>query len=100
MPPTPIADVLAQLLARRGYARVQSAAAYAEAWQRAVGEPMNKFTQAGLVKRGALEITVANSVLVQELGYRKAELLAKLGQLLPDQKIRDLRFRVGTVACI
>jgi predicted nucleic acid-binding Zn ribbon protein len=98
VPPKPIADILAQLMARRGYAREQSAAAYGEAWQRAVGEPMNKFTQAGLLKRGALEITVANSVLMQELGYRRIELLAKLSQLLPDQNIRDLRFRVGSVA--
>jgi hypothetical protein len=96
--PRPIADVLAQLMARRGYAREQSAAAYSQAWSSAVGDPMSKFTQAGLLKRGALEITVANSVLVQELGYRKAELLAKLCQLLPDQNIRDLRFRVGSIA--
>jgi predicted nucleic acid-binding Zn ribbon protein len=97
MPPKPIAEVLAQLMARRGYAREQTAAAYGEAWRRAVGEPMNQFTQAGQLKRGALEITVANSVLVQELGYRKTELLAKLTQLLPDQNIQSLRFRVGTV---
>lgn len=97
MPPKPIADVLAQLIARRGYAREQSAAAYGEAWRRAVGEPLSKFTQAGLLKRGALEVTVANSVLVQELGYQKAALLAKLCQLLPDQNIRDLRFRVGSI---
>jgi predicted nucleic acid-binding Zn ribbon protein len=97
MPPKPIADILAQLMARRGYAREQSSASYTEAWKRAVGEPMNKFTQAGSLKRGALEITVANSVLMQELGFRKSELLATLEQLLPDQKIRDLRFRVGSV---
>jgi hypothetical protein len=70
---------------------------YREAWQSAVGEPLSKFTQAGLLKRGALEILVANSVLVQELSYRKTEILAKLCQLLPDQNIRDLRFRVGSI---
>ena len=98
MPPQPISDVLAQLMARRGYARQQSAAAYGDAWTRAVGDPWSKFTQAGLLKRGALEVTVANSTLVQELGFRKSELLAKLSQLLPDQNIRDLRFRVGNIA--
>jgi predicted nucleic acid-binding Zn ribbon protein len=97
MPPKPISDILAQLLARRGYARERSTASYTEAWQRAVGEPMGKFTQAGLLRRGALEVIVANSTLVQELGFRKTELLAKLGQLLPDQNIRDLRFRVGSI---
>jgi predicted nucleic acid-binding Zn ribbon protein len=97
MPPQPIAEVLAQLMARRGYARELSASAYALAWANAVGEPANRFTQAGNLRRGALEITVANSTLLQELTYRKIELLAKLGQLLPDQNIRDIRFRVGSV---
>lgn len=96
--PKSIADILAQLMARRGYAREQSAAQYSEAWTRAVGEPMSKFTRPGGLKRGALEVTVANNALIQELGFRKQDILAKLGQLLPDQNIRDLRFRVGSVA--
>jgi hypothetical protein len=98
MPPKPIADVLAQLLARRGYAREQSAAIFADAWNRAVGEPFNKFTRAGNISRGALEVTVANSALVQELGFHKHDVLARLQQLMPDQTIRDLRFRVGHIA--
>jgi hypothetical protein len=85
-------------MARRGYARQQAAAAYADAWQSAVGAPWNKYTQAGVIRRGALEVIVANSTLLQELGFRKIELLTKLCQLLPDQNIRDLRFRVGSVA--
>jgi hypothetical protein len=84
-------------MARRGYARQISASAYNNAWASAVGEPANRFTQAGNVRRGSLEITVANSTLLQELTYRKIELLAKLNQLLPEQNIRDLRFRVGSV---
>jgi predicted nucleic acid-binding Zn ribbon protein len=98
MPPKPIADILAQLLARRGYAREQSAAIFADAWNRAVGEPLNKFTRAGNVNRGALEVTVANSALVQELGFRKRDVLARLAELMPEQSIRDLRFRVGHIA--
>jgi hypothetical protein len=97
MPPKPIADILAQLLARRGYAREQSAAAFTEAWNTAVGEPWNKFTRAGNMNRGSLEVTVANSTLVQELGYRKQHVLARLKELLPEQTIRDLRFRVGSI---
>jgi len=44
-----------------------------------------------------LEVTVANSTLMQELGYQKSDILSSLSQLLPDQKIRDLRFRVGSI---
>ncbi|MDZ4819715.1 MAG: DUF721 domain-containing protein [Planctomycetota bacterium] len=95
--PQRIADVLAQLLARRGYANQQSAAAFGEAWSKAVGEPMCQYTRAGNLKRGMLEVTVANSTLMQELGYQKSDILSSLSQLLPDQKIRDLRFRVGSI---
>jgi len=85
-------------MARRGYAREQSAAAFGDAWIAAVGEPMCKYTRAGNIKRGQLEVIVANSALVQELGFRKADILTKLTKLLPDQTIRDVRFKVGVIA--
>ncbi len=95
--PKPIAAVLAQLLARRGYARELAADQFAAAWRAAAGEQFASVTRPGLVKRGVLEVTVAHSALVQELGYRKAELVARLVELLPEQKLRDLRYRVGPI---
>ena len=95
--PQPIGDILAQLMARRGFARVQGGAALAGAWRSAAGELVARYTRPGEVKRGKLEITVANSTLVQELQFQKPALLAELARLLPDEKIRDLRFRVGPV---
>ncbi len=95
--PKKIGDVLAQLVARRGYAREQSGAALETAWQQAVGEQLAKFTRAGAIRGGALEVTVANNLLVQELGFQKADLIERLHRLSPDQKITSLRFRVGPV---
>jgi predicted nucleic acid-binding Zn ribbon protein len=97
MRPKPIADIMAQLLARRGYAREQSAASYCDAWRSAAGEAIGRFTRAGAIRRGALEVLVANSTLMQELTFQKAALLDKLRQLLPDEKIASLRFRVGPI---
>ncbi len=93
--PRHIGDVLSQLIARRGYARVQSAGAFAEAWRQAVGERFAKSTRALAVKRGVLEVLVGNSTLAQELGFEKKNLVRKLTGLLPDEKIHDLKFRVG-----
>jgi hypothetical protein len=45
-----------------------------------------------------LEVFVANSVVLQELTFRKADLLRKLAEKLPQFKIRDLRFRSGAVS--
>ena len=38
-----------------------------------------------------------NSTLVQELSFEKTRLLKTLAQLVPDEKIRDLKFRVGPI---
>ncbi len=95
--PEKIGDILAQLMARRGLARVQSASAADSAWRQAAGEMVSKYTRVGAVRHGKMEVIVAHSALVQELGFQKAALLATLARLLPDEPIRELRFRVGTV---
>ncbi len=95
--PQTIGNVLSELMSRRGYARVQSAAAFDDAWREAAGSLVARYTRVGQVRRGTLEIVVANSTLVQELGFQKAALLAKLGQLLPDEGIKNLRYRVGKI---
>ena len=93
--PKPISNILAELLARRGYARVQAAGLSQQAWNEAAGEQLAAATRPGKVSRGVLEVFVTNSMLAQELGFAKKKLLARLQQLQPDEKIRDLRFRVG-----
>jgi predicted nucleic acid-binding Zn ribbon protein len=95
--PQRISNILAELMARRGFARVQSTEAYEEAWRHAAGALAAQYSQVGALKRGTLEVVVANSALVQELTFQKAALVQKLASLLPNEKIRDLRFRVGTV---
>jgi predicted nucleic acid-binding Zn ribbon protein len=96
-PPRQIGDVLAQLIARRGYARQQSTAALESAWQEAAGGEFAAVTRAGLLRRGTLEVLVSNNLLAQELGFQKDELIARLQQLSPEAKINKLRFRVGSV---
>ena len=89
--PQPLANSINQLLARRGYAQVETSAACAEAWAAAAGPELAAASQAGEVRRGTLEITVQNSAVLQELTFRKTELLRKLTALVPDQKIRQLK---------
>jgi predicted nucleic acid-binding Zn ribbon protein len=95
-PAKKMADVMSQLLAKRGYAQVQSAAAFDEAWKQAAGKRFAADTRAGNVKRGLLEVTVRNTAVLQELTFLKAKLVKTLGQLVPECKIRDVKFRVGT----
>jgi predicted nucleic acid-binding Zn ribbon protein len=92
-----IADVLSELESRRGYARTKSSESLIEAWRAAAGEPTASHSRPAEVRRGTLEVIVANSMLAQELQFEKQRLLAELIELLPDHKLRDLRFRVGAV---
>jgi predicted nucleic acid-binding Zn ribbon protein len=96
-PAKPMRDVLSQLLARKGYAQVQTAAACEAAWRTAVGEKLAGHTRAGNVRRGVLEVLVRNSATLQELAFVKVKVVKKLGELVPEQKIRDVRFRVGAM---
>jgi predicted nucleic acid-binding Zn ribbon protein len=95
--PERIANVLSELMARRGFARVQSGAACEAAWREAAGPLAAKYSRVGQVRRGTLEVVVANSALIQEFTFQKAVLLETLAKLLPDQGIKNLRFRTGAI---
>jgi len=95
--PQRIGEIVTELMSRRGYANVQAAGAWQTAWKETAGPQLAGATRVGKSRRGVLEIVVANSVLIQELTYRKADLLAGLQAQLPDERITDLRFRVGTM---
>jgi predicted nucleic acid-binding Zn ribbon protein len=95
--PKPIGNIVAELLARRGYGRLQAADAWTSAWQEAAGAALAGQSRAGQVRRGVLEVWVTNSTLVQELSFEKARLLKTLTRLVPEEKIRDLKFRVGPI---
>ena len=96
-PPKPVRDVLSQLLAKRGYAQVQTAAASTAAWREAVGERISVDTRPGSVRRGVLEVLVRNSSVMHELAFVKTKVIKALARLAPEQGIKDLRLRVGTI---
>lgn len=95
--PKKLGNVLAQVMQRRGYARIRTAAACDEAWRAAAGERFAPLTEPGDVRRGTLEVVVGNSLLMQELGFEKERILAELQKALPDAGIKNIRFKVGKV---
>lgn len=95
-PPQLLGDVLAQVMARRGYSRLISAEDYSQAWQQVAGD-LAAASRPGLLQRGVLQIVVGNSAAVQELTFQKRQLLRGLAERLPNQKIRDLKFVVGNI---
>jgi predicted nucleic acid-binding Zn ribbon protein len=95
--PQRIGEILSELMARRGYARVQSGDACADAWRAAAGQETARHSRATQARRGVLDVLVSNSTMAQEIGFRKADLINRLAELLPDENIRDLKLRVGPI---
>ncbi len=95
--PQPIANVLSRLLSRKAYTQVQSADQREAAWRDIVGPDLAAHSRVGRVQRGVLQIVVRNSALMQELSFRKKNLVKRMMAKLPELKIRDLRFHVGDV---
>src|SRR3954453_23138088 len=74
-PAKSIGSVMGQLLAKKGYGQVQAAAGCDAAWREAVGSRFQKDTRCGSVRRGILDVTVRNSLVLQELTFTKLQIL-------------------------
>lgn len=96
--PKKASNVVAQLFAKKGYGQPRTNEQLRTAWAEAAGPALGKFCQAGVVRRGVLEVIVANSMMAQELGFEKTRLLKAMQQKLPDARIEGLRFKVGRLA--
>jgi predicted nucleic acid-binding Zn ribbon protein len=92
--PTSIGRLMSRLMSRTGYDREQAAEGLAAAWREAAPPALQAASRPGLVRRGVLEVFVSHSALVQELGFQKREVLARLAELLPAAGITDIRCRV------
>lgn len=93
--PQPLAQVLSELIALRGYARRDATTALQNAWSAAAGEAVARQTRAIDIKRGVLQVAVANSPLLSELvGFYRTQLVARLKELSPELRIKDVKFRL------
>ena len=99
--PTPsgpelIKDILARLFTARGWGRRQERLHIERAWAEAVGPEYERQTRVLGLKRGVLEVEVANAVLLQELAhFHKRRLLEQLRGRLAGICVNDLRLRAG-----
>ena len=96
--PKPVAEILGELFAARGFGRLRAQAELEDAWKTAVGEPASRQTRLGEVRRGVLNVTVAHPALLEKLSvFEKPRLLAALRQNAPGTVVHDIRFRVGPI---
>lgn len=96
--PEHIGEVISRLFTTRGWGRRQDRLQLEQVWTEVIGEEFAQQTELGSIRRGVLEITVGNAVLLQELAhFHKRRLLEGLRSRLPTITLHDIRFRAGVV---
>ena len=95
--PRKSSDLIAKLMARKGYGQQQAARELDEIWNAIADPAWRDQTRVGLIRRGKLEIIVQTSGLHQRLDFERQRLVMELNQKLPRQPIQDIRFRIGNV---
>jgi predicted nucleic acid-binding Zn ribbon protein len=96
--PEPLSEILSRLFTARGWGRRQDRMVMEQAWNEAAGTDIAAQTRVGALRRGVLEVTVGNAVLLQELAhFHKRRLLEQLRGRLPGTPLTDLRFRAGVL---
>jgi predicted nucleic acid-binding Zn ribbon protein len=96
--PERLSEVLSRLFTSRGWGQRQDRLRIEEAWHGTVGELVAPRTEVGALRRGVLEVIVADAILLQELaGFDKRRILQGLQERLGPKRVTDVRFRLGTV---
>lgn len=85
-------------MARKGYAQTKTANELELTWNEIVGPKWQSETKVGTIRQGVLEIMVSSSVVNQQLGFKKKQLLAELQTRLPKNNLKNLRFKLGNVS--
>src|SRR5262245_13011692 len=92
--PEPIKDVIGRLFFSRGWGRTSEQARLESAWAKAVGAEWARHSKALGLKRGVLEVRLADAMVHQHLIMLKTNLLTALRQQLGPALV-DIRFRVA-----
>ena len=91
------ANILSQLMARKGYGQTKTNNELDETWNAIVGDKWQNKTRVGNVSRGVLEVFVSSAAVNQHLGFKKKKLIAELNRRVPQNKIKDIKFSLGSI---
>jgi predicted nucleic acid-binding Zn ribbon protein len=89
-----IASVLSRVLRQLGLEGDLEAWRAVDDWPQVVGPRVSRHTRAVGFRDGTLRVEVEGSAWMQELGYLKRDLIARINQHLGSERVRDVRFIV------
>ncbi len=91
------ANILSQLMARKGYGQTKTNDELDDTWNAIVGSKWQTKTRVGNISRGVLEVFVSSAAVNQHLGFQKKKLIAELSKRVPQNKIKDIKFSLGSI---
>ena len=92
--PKPLADILSEVDALRGFRKTNARQTMVDAWADVAGEAAAG-SHPAQIKAGVMIVSVRTAALLDELSnFRKAELLAALRERHPGLKLRGLKFKL------
>jgi len=89
-----IASVLSRVLRQLGLEGDLEAWRAVDEWPQVVGPRVSRHTRAVGFRDGTLRVEVEGSAWMQELGYLKRDLVARINRHLGSERVRDVRFIV------
>lgn len=93
--PRPIGEAISELIRARGLARRNSDRQLSGVWSEVAGERIASATRVEGLKRGVLQVAVANAAMLNELvSFHRHNLLKSLKARDEKLKVRDIKFRL------
>lgn len=94
--PELVGEVISRLFTARGWGRLTERQRLEQTWAAVCGAEIAPQTRISGIRRGVLEIDVANPMLLHELaGFHKRRLLEALKKQIPGMPLKDIRFRTA-----
>lgn len=95
LPTLRVGDLATQIMAKAGMGNRVKLEDILAAWQEIVGAFLFKLTRPDTFERGVLTVRLLQPTAHHALMQEKVKILKRLQEMLPDAKIRDVRFRHG-----
>jgi predicted nucleic acid-binding Zn ribbon protein len=89
-----LSDIISRLMKQEGYERRSPQGPIFERWSEVVGDPLAEKSCPVLVRKGTLVVQVTDSVWMQELQMEKPTILERIGQLVGEGEVLDIRWTI------
>ena len=94
----PLANIIGDVLRQCQGGEGTNARVVWEYWDSVVGEALARNAQPAAFKQHILMVHVSSSVWLQELHFRKVELIDRLNRAAGTRVVEDIRFKIGSLA--